>query len=144
MNRVRELIRTEGHAVHSVGKDTTLVEAARLFLKEEVSSLLVYDGPELAGIFTKNDLSRRCVERSGDLRNVTVEEGLTKDLFTTTPDADLNEVFAEMVQRGFRHVPVMEDGRGVGMLTPIDILVYQKDAAYFENEALVKYIQGSY
>lgn len=144
MTKVRELMRLKSGPVHGIQKGATIVEAARAFVDEELGSLLVYDGEELVGIFTKNDLSRRCIDRRGDLRDVRVGDGLATEVFTTTPDAGLDEAFDEMIRRGCRHMPVLEDGRAVGMLTPIDILLYQKDTAHFENEVLVEYIQGSY
>ena len=66
------------------------------------------------------------------------------NLYTTTPDADLDDVMEAMVKRGFRHVPVLDGGRAVGMVTSQDILAHQNEILQVEREELVRYIQGSY
>jgi len=144
MTKVSDLIRIKGREVHSVQKGTTVGIAARKFLDAGVSSLLVCDREAVSGIFTKNDLVRCCSKQEPDLWTQPVERYMSSDLFTTPPDADLNAVFDEMVQRNHGHVPVVEDGRAVGMITPVDILLHQKTIADFENRELVSYIQGHY
>ena len=144
MIKVSELIRLKGHQVHTIQKMTTVVEAARAFLEKKVSSFLVADGDQVIGIFTKNDLVRSAVNRPEGFGDLAVDSLMTAGPFTTTPDADLEDVFSQMVERGFRHVPVLDDGKAVGMITSIDILVHQKEAISFDNKELMKYIFGSY
>lgn len=144
MIKVSELIHLKGPHVHTIPGSTTVAEAARAFLEKEVGSFLVGEDGQVLGIFTKNDLVRLAVEQEAGFGEHTVESVMTRDLFTTTPDADLDDVFGTMVDRGVRHVPVLDDGKAVGVITSIDILVHQKDAISFENEELLKYISGGY
>jgi CBS domain-containing protein len=144
MTKVSDLIRVKGHEVYSVQKGTAVAAAAQKFLDTGVSSLLVCDLENVSGIFTKNDLVRCCSRREPDLWNQPVEKFMSSDLFTAPPDADLAAVFDEMVQRDHGHVPVVKDGRAVGMITQVDILLHQKKIADFENKELVRYIQGHY
>ena len=69
---------------------------------------------------------------------------MKRDVFTSTPDADLDEVLAAMVEREFRHVPVVENGRAIGMLSSQDILAHQYELVQVEREELVRYIQVGY
>ena len=109
-----------------------------------MSALIVYDGEALVGIFTKNDLVRCCARHPEGLAGLKVADHMKRDLYTAQIDARLEDVIDRMVRGGFRHVPVLDGGRVVGMVTPIDILVHQKGALAGEHEELVRYIQGSY
>ena len=144
MTKVSELIRTKGHQVHGIQKDTPLSGAARAFMEKQVSSFLVYDGDKLVGIFTKNDLIRCCSLHRPELGDPPVSATMTTDLFAVPSSADLEDVFKETMRRGLHHVPVIDGDKAVGMLTPIDILIHQKSAASFENQELLRYISGSY
>lgn len=142
--KVQELIQKKAAKVHSIQETATVAEAARMLLAMDVGSVLVCRGAEVIGIFTKNDLLRRYLESPGDFGKQPVRNPAARPLFTAAPDADLSDVFSAMVERGIRHVPVLEGGKAVGMVTPIDILLYLKEAVRHENEHLIRYIQGSY
>jgi signal-transduction protein with cAMP-binding, CBS, and nucleotidyltransferase domain len=142
MERVSDVIRLKGHGVYSIGKDASLRDAAQAFLDKDVSALVVFSGPDVLGIFTKNDLLRQYLKRTEEFESKTVGEGTTTNLFSTTPDAKLDALFQEMLRRGVRHVPVFQDKRPIGMITSLDILVQQKSTVEFENEQLMRYIHG--
>ena len=117
-------------------------KAAQAFLDKDVSALVVFSGDDVVGVFTKNDLLRQYLKRTDVFESTTVGECMTTDFFATTPDANLNGLFAEMLRRGVRHVPVFEGTRPIGMITSLDILVHQKTSVEFENEQLMRYIHG--
>jgi CBS domain-containing protein len=127
-----------------ISKDASVPDAARQFLEHDVSALIVYDGESLAGIFTKNDLVRCCARHPDRIADLEVADHMKRDLYTVQIDADLDEVIEKMVEGDFRHVPVLDGQRVVGMVTPIDILVYQKGALAGEREELIRYVQGIY
>jgi len=142
--KVQELIDKKGTTVHAIQVTTTVGEAARVLLEKEVGSLLVCEGDKVSGIFTKNDLLRRYLASPSDFASKPLQNRPTRPLFSTTLDADLSDVFNVMVERGIRHVPVLDGGKAVGMVTPIDILLYLKEAVQHDNQQLIRYIQGSY
>lgn len=142
--KVSELIQKKRATIHTAPATATVAEAARILLETEVSSLLVLEGDTASGIFTKNDLLRRYLESPTGFDRKELRDVQSKPLFSTELDANLNDVFAEMVDRGIHHAPVFDGGKAVGMITPIDILLYLKEAVRHENEHLIRYIQGSY
>lgn len=144
MNKVHELIRAKEHSVTCVRKDVPVTDTAQLFLDKDISSLLVCEDSRVVGIFTKNDLVRRCTGATTNLGDLNVAQCMSTELYTTTPDTDLEDVFGEMVERGIRHVPVLDGEKPIGMITPIDILNHKGNILQSENEALVRYIRGSY
>ena len=144
MRRVKDLLRSREVAIQGIQQTAAVQEAVVEFLDKAISSLVVYDGERLAGIFTKNDLVRCCHNHPGDVTKLEVAEVMKRDIFTTTPDADLDDVLAVMVERQFRHVPVVENGRAIGMLSSHDILTHQNELLQVEHEELLRYVQGSY
>ena len=144
MRRVKDLLRSREATVHGIQQTGSVHEAVVEFLDKKISSLAVYDGERLAGIFTKNDLVRCCHRQLGDLSKLKVGEAMKRDVFTSTPDADLDEVLAVMVEGEFRHVPVVENGRAIGMLTSQDILVHQHELVQVEREEIIRYVRDGY
>lgn len=119
-------------------------EAAQAFLDKDASALVVFSDDNVGGVFTKNDLVRQFLKQAGEFQGKTVGQCMTADFFATTPDANLDSVFAEMLRRGVRHVPVFEGKRPIGMISSLDILVHQKSSVEFENEQLMRYIYGQH
>ncbi len=142
ITRVSELIRAKGRHVHTIDHAATMAGAATTFLENEIGSLLVVEDGRVVGIFTKNDFIRAMM--AGASSNRPVSEAMSTDLFSVVPGTELETVFQEMIRKGVRHVPVMENGRAVGIITPIDILMHQRDIANIENSELMRYIQRTY
>ncbi len=143
MKRITDL-KTRRGGVQGVSQDASVEEAVRKFLDTDVSSLVVYDGEKLVGIFTKNDLVRCCARHPDGIRKVKVAQYMKRNPYTASAQQNLDDVIEVMVAKGFRHVPILEHGRAVGMVTPIDILEHQKGLLRGEHEELVRYIRGSY
>jgi CBS domain-containing protein len=141
---VRELLDKTGGTVEQVNPTATVAEAARLLLDRNIGSLLICEDGRAIGIFTKNDLLRRYLENPSDFGGKPVSHDHARPLFSTSPEADLGEVFAEMVTRGIRHVPVLVNGNPAGIVTPIDILLHMKETIGHENQQLLQYIHGTH
>jgi CBS domain-containing protein len=143
VKRIKDLTTRRG-GVQSVAHDASVEEAARKFIDADVGSLVVYDGEKLVGIFTKNDLVR-CVARHPDgIGDQKVSSHMKRNPYTASIHDDLDAVITKMIEGDFRHVPVLDGDRAVGMVTPIDILEHQKGLLAGQHEELVRYIRGSY
>ena len=143
VKRIKDL-KTRGVGTHGIQQEASVEDAVREFLEKDISALVVYDAERMVGIFTKNDLVRCCSRHPDGIRGMKVRDHMKTDAFTTTVDADLDEVMKVMMDRGFRHVPVLEGSRVVGMVTSIDILVHQRAHLGEQSAELLRYIQGSY
>ena len=144
MRRVASLLRTRDVGIHRIQQTQSVEDAVASFIDNQTDALAVYDGEQLAGIFTKNDLVRCCASHPEGVRTLEISEVMKTHLYTTTPDGDLDDVMEVMVTKGFRHVPVVEGGRAVGMVTSQDILTHQNEILQVEHEMLRRYVQGSY
>ena len=100
----------------TVPATATVAEAAQVMSLRRVGAALVVDGEELLGIFTERDIVR-ALAAEHDAATHGVAEWMTKDPFTLDPDASAQETLALMLAKGFRHVPVTENGRLVGVLS---------------------------
>jgi CBS domain-containing protein len=97
-----------------------LARAAERMWREQTGSLLIMDGGRLAGIITERDLLR-AVALGADLATATVDEAMTAEVFTVPPDTSLRDAAREMATRWVRHLPVVEAGRVLGVVSMRDI-----------------------
>src|SRR5205085_2866717 len=106
----------------SVERSTPLTQAARLMKEHDVGSLPVVDGGQLMGIVTDRDIVVRAIASSdGNLSSMTVGDIASRDPQTVDPEQDLGEALRVMAKNQVRRVPVVEDGRLVGMLAQADV-----------------------
>lgn len=109
-------------AVVTIGPDATLGEAAREMQRRGVGSALVMDAEErFTGIVTERDLLR-AVAASRHPDQCRVEEWMTADAITIAPDTTRDEAAAIMQERGFRHLPVVDEGRVIGVVSIRDLV----------------------
>ena len=121
--------------------DDTLVEAATKMWKQQTGSLLVMDGEDLVGIVTERDVLK-AVASGLKLSDVRVSEVMTKDLVTVTPGTSLREAAKVMADRWIRHLPVLDGGKLVGVLSQRD-LAGVLAGALNEPEALAQLVEAS-
>ena len=98
----------------------TLRSAAERMWREQTGSLLVMDGGRLAGIITERDLLR-AVALGADLATATVDEAMTTEVFTVSPDMPLRDAAREMAVRWIRHLPVVDAGQVLGVISMRDV-----------------------
>ena len=105
----------------SIGPSTSVVEAARLMRDEHIGSLPITDGDTLVGMITDRDITTRVVAEAADLGTTSVGDVQSQDLVSVEPDKDLEEALRLMARHQIRRLPVVEDGRLVGIVAQADI-----------------------
>jgi CBS domain-containing protein len=121
--------------------DDTLAEAAHKMWEQQTGSLLVMDGDELLGIITERDVLK-AVATGRPLDGTRVSDAMTKDVVTVPPAMTLREAAAVMAGKWIRHLPVVEQGRVVGILSQRD-LAGVLAGALNEPEALQQLVNAS-
>jgi CBS domain-containing protein len=111
----------------SIGKSVSVVEAARLMREQDIGSLPITDAEKLVGMITDRDITTRVVAEAADPKMTSVEDVYSRDLISVEPDKDLEEALRLMARHQVRRLPVVENGRLVG-------IVAQADIALRENE----------
>jgi CBS domain-containing protein len=118
VNSVREAMTEDPR---SIGPSASVVEAARLMRDEHVGSLPITDGDTLVGMITDRDITTRVVAEAADLATSSVGDVYSQDLISVEPDKDLEEALTLMARHQVRRLPVVEDGRLVGIVAQADI-----------------------
>ena len=103
--------------------EITVVDAARLMKKKSVGAVMVVkDNGRLAGIFTERDALFRVLAEGRDPKTTRLSDVMTAQPQTITPEKPFGHALLMMYESGFRHVPVVEDGKPVGMVSARDVL----------------------
>jgi CBS domain-containing protein len=105
----------------SIGKSVSVVEAARLMREQDIGSLPITDDEQLVGMITDRDITMRVVAEAADPQATTVEDVYSRDLISVEPDNDLDEALRLMARHQVRRLPVVENGRLVGIVAQADI-----------------------
>jgi CBS domain-containing protein len=105
----------------AVASDAPAVDAARLLAAEDVGSLPVVEDDRLVGMITDRDLVLRVLAKDRDPHEVQVREVCSEDPVVATPDEALDSALVRMAQKQLRRLPVVDDGRLVGILAQADV-----------------------
>jgi IMP dehydrogenase len=140
--KVKNLVQTKSKAVVSIEAGKSVEEAIRLMHRKKVSALIVVDDKETVGIFTERDVVRCYVSKKEDtrFRQIPVRDAMTTKLVTAEQSDDVCDVMTIMVDKNIRHLPVMEKGRVIGMLSIRDIIQTQVGKFTTEIHTLKDYI----
>jgi len=136
---VRDILQHKGVHVHSIESSATMTAASQRMMEFRCGSLMVFDGDELVGIITERDVLRTCATGT-NLDEVLVAESMTRDMVTGTPDDDVKDVMGVLTRQRIRHLPILENGQLVGLISIGDVVKCQYDALEFENHVLKSYI----
>jgi len=119
----------------SIDASTSVVEAAQLMREGHIGSLPITDDEQLVGMITDRDIAMRVVAEAADHTNTSVGDVSSRDLVTVEPDEDLDDALQLMARHQVRRLPVVENGRLVG-------IVAQADIALSENEKTAKLVEA--
>jgi CBS domain-containing protein len=139
--RIGEIIRAKpSQDVVTIGPDAGVRELLAMLSDHNIGALIVSsDGRSLDGIVSERDVVRR-LHSDGTVINNVVSAIMTDVVETCTPDDDLDDVMQTMTERRFRHIPVVQDGDLVGIISIGDVVKYKIDQLQFERDQLDGYI----
>jgi CBS domain-containing protein len=128
--------------VITVTPDATVRELVGLLAQHNVGALVVCDGDELAGIVSERDVVRRLQEDETVLDRE-VSSIMTSEVKTCAPDQRVTDLMQVMTTGRFRHMPVLEDGRLVGIVSIGDVVKHRMNELEFERDQLDSYVHTS-
>jgi CBS domain-containing protein len=141
---ISDLLERKGSAVFSVPPLISVVAAAKEMERHRIGAILVIERDQIVGIFTERDLLSRVVAAGLDPEATLIEKVMTRDPVTVASSTTVEEVMALFTNKRFRHLPVVDGGRLVGLVSIGDILRRMVDAHRHEAEQLKQYIGGGY
>ena len=139
VNRLAEILEEKGGHVLQIDADATVLEAVQQMVAMNVGSLLVTIEGEVSGIVTERDYLRR-VTLEDRTEQAPVREVMSAPLVVATPETTIDECMALMTDRRIRHVPVVEDGKVVGLVSIGDLVKFKSKLQTFEIQFLNDYI----
>jgi CBS domain-containing protein len=142
MKLVQHLLDSKGREIISVTADASVLDAITIMAERSIGSLPVMQGDELLGIVTERDYARKVIVKGRSSRSTQVGEIMSTEVVTAALADTVNSCMTVMTERKIRHLPVVEDGKVVGMISIGDlvqaIITDQKE----EIEHLEHYISG--
>lgn len=142
MNKVSIIMQQKAGGVYTLSKDDSVSKALDLMKEHNVGSVLITEAEELIGIFTERDLARKVHFMEACPDDITMAEVMTSDLITVTPEQTANDCMELMTEHRVRHLPVLDDGKLVGLMSIGDVVKDIIKELEFLVGQLEKYIQG--
>jgi IMP dehydrogenase len=143
MKSVADLLKTRPtRGIVSVRPEQSVLEAIKVLASEDIGAAVVMTGGRIGGIFSERDYTRKVVLKGRSSDTTRVEEIMTPQVVVVSPRTKTRECMALMTEKNIRHLPVVEDGRVVGMVSIRDIvgdIIADQD---FTIEQLEHYISG--
>lgn len=142
---LHEILSRKGSEVYCINPDATLDHTVCRLVEKNCGSLVVRDknnSQPMIGIITERDILRACCAEGRAYGNVKVSDVMTRDVVTGSPSDSVNDTMGLMTRKRIRHLPVVESGMLVGMISIGDIVKAQSDRLQLENHCLKSYIQG--
>lgn len=142
MKLVQHLLDRKGREIIRIPGDASVFDAIKLMAEREVGSLLVMEGDDLQGIVTERDYARKVILKGRSSETTAVGEIMTTDVVTTTDKQTVKDCMSLMTERRIRHLPVIDNGNVIGLISIGDLVNAIISEQQEEIEQLENYISG--
>ena len=140
--QVKEILRVKGNRLITAEPSSRAVDAVKTMAEQNLGSLVVLDQGRMAGMLTFHELLAALAKRGGALGDVKVSEIMVKDPVTATPEMEVNDLRRTMLETSARYLPVMQDGKLLGVISFRDVAKAVLEEQDFENKMLKGYIKN--
>jgi CBS domain-containing protein len=142
MNNVKFLLGIKGGQVWTIKRGSTVLDAMHLMAEKKVGSLVVTEGSDVVGIFTERDHARKVGLMNLMPESVIIDDVMTEDLITVSPEQSVRECMSIMTDNRIRHLPVFEEGSMIGIISIGDVVSDLIEELQFFVKQLENYITG--
>jgi CBS domain-containing protein len=142
MKTIRQLLQGKSQGVLAVPPEATVFDALKLMSDKDVGSLLVMQGEKLVGIFSERDYARKVILQGKSSFDTKIREIMTERVICVSPKETVEQCMALMTEKRCRHLPVVEDGKVVGVLSIGDMVKETISEQRFIIEQLESYIMS--
>lgn len=142
MKTVGQLLQGKGSQILSVSPTSTVYDAMKLMADRNIGALLVLDGEKLAGIVSERDFARKLYTQEKPAKQIPVSEIMTRQVLCVRPDQTNEDCMALMTDKRVRHLPVIEQGRVIGVISIGDLVKDTISEQAFIIKQLEHYIHG--
>jgi CBS domain-containing protein len=142
MTTAHDILKLKGQQVYAVRPDDTVLAALGVMAEHEIGAVLVLDGDRIAGILTERDYARKVALVGRSSKDSPVRAIMTSSVVCVPPNRTVEECMGLMTDRRVRHLPVVENGRVVGLVSIGDLVKAMIDEQEFTINQLKSYIAG--
>jgi CBS domain-containing protein len=140
---IRHILAGKGSDVVTTRPDATVAEVAKLLKAKRIGAVVVTDADEgLCGIISERDLACGLADHGADLLRMRVGDLMTREISTCSPDDGIDRLMRQMTEGRFRHLPVVEDGKMIGIISIGDVVKHRLQELEHEAHMLHDYISG--
>jgi CBS domain-containing protein len=141
--KIRDLLRTKGQDVITIDPDQPVLAAVRVLAEHRIGALIVRSGDDIDGIISERDVLNLVARDPARVAHTEVRQVMTSDVIVGLPEDDLNYVMNIMTTNRIRHLPIVEHGGLVGIVSIGDVVNAVREDVESENRHLMDYIQGA-
>jgi len=142
MRQVKHLLELKGNAVYTIAPDAPVLDAIRAMAERGIGALLVMRNEELIGIVSERDYARKVILKGRSSKDTPVAEIMTPSPISVDPASTVDECMRLCTDQRVRHLPVMDKGRVVGVVSIGDLVKAVIDDQAAEIDQLQRYIAG--
>ena len=143
MKTAADVLKTKSHStVYIITSTASVFDAVKLMADKDIGALLVMEGPEVAGIITERDYARKIALMSRSSKETLVREIMTSAVMYVRPDQTSEECMALMTENRLRHLPVIDGGKLVGLISIGDLVKDIISEQRYIIDQLEHYIRG--
>ena len=137
MKTVKDILRIKGHDVWSTTPDTTVYEALKAMAEKNVGALVVLDSNSVVGVVSERDYARKVILHGRSSRELQVREIMSTEVYYVSPEQDIHECMTQMTEKRVRHLPALENGKLVGVISIGDVV----KAVIADHESTIKHLE---
>ena len=141
MSTVKNILQKKGNAVYSIGPDKSVYDALEELEENNLGSLIVVENGKLIGVFTERDYARKVILKGRSSKETLVRDIMSSDPIYVNPDNTIDECMKLMTDKFIRHLPVLENGALIGIVSIGDLvkyIIYEKDFIIGNLEHYIK------
>ena len=139
---VRQVLSTKGSRIHSIAPDASVFDALQTMARHDVGALVVLDEGRVAGMFSERDYARKVILHGKASRDTAVRDIMSEQVVTVTPALTMEACMRLMTERRVRHLPVIDDGALIGIISIGDVVKAVMEEQRFLIDQLESYIRG--
>jgi CBS domain-containing protein len=137
---VGQILKSKGRSVMTAAPEDTIHEITLRLASRKIGAIVILDGGRVAGIISERDIIRLIAEHGAKALEIPVKDGMTRDVISCTRECTIDEIMEKMTKGRFRHVPVIEDGALVGIISIGDVVKHHTAEVELEVTAMRDYL----
>ena len=143
MKTVNDVLTIKGHGISSTTADASVYDAIRVMADNKIGALVVIEDGKVVGMITETDYTRKVVLKGRSSSDTLVKDIMTTPVLYVEPEQEIKDCMMLMTEKRTRHLPVMDEGKLIGLISIGDAVKSIIDEQQFTIDQLERYISGS-